>query len=409
MYASAVPRILFYRGRLSVLVGGTRLAGDYGLELKMKDGAIEFFRFNYGGTDHLLPCGAGERVRGPRLQIQGGLGLTPEQAQAAFTGSLIADGLVPKKRYAPEDRSWRRPWYCTWGDQMGISGSALAQDQSGKPSYAAIKDVLTQEFVEKAARFIREQDLNIGTIVIDAGWQDWHGDWNLVREKFPDMRGLTDQLHESGFQVALWWAPFLVEREAKILNRPGFVAGPTQRHSQMVMDYSCPEVREWIEKKLEIWFGSGPGCWDMDGVKLDFLVERIYPDSQTGDAVWRGEETAFHHLLDMIDRVIRRHKPSPGILLAPYNPMFAPFCAAVHGEERFDADLEYIFQRRALVNAMLPGTWIAPHFNYNPTVVPEFIRRVKCMGGIVQVGKLLSPDVTPELIIEFKELLADAG
>jgi hypothetical protein len=408
-YAGAAPRILFYRGQLSMLIGGTRLSGDYGLQLKTKDGAIEHFCFDYGGQDRPLPCKSGERIRGPRLQMQCGLNLIPEQAQSAFTQSLIADGLVMKKHYAPEDRVWRRPWYCTWADQMGISQKALAQDQSTTPSCAAIKAVLTQQFVEKAAKFIRDRDLNIGTIIIDAGWEDYIGDWNLMTDKFPDMRGLVNQLHDWGFQAVLWWAPFFTETGAKVLNRPEFAPGPTRRHNQRVIDYSRPEVCAWIEEKLETWFGSGTGCWDFDGMKLDFMLEKIYPDSQFGDTSWRGEETCFHHLFQMIDRVIRRHKPSPGILHVPFNPMFAPFCAAVHTEERFDTDLDYIFQRPALADAMLPGTWFAPHFNYNPKAVPEFIRRVKRAGGIVQVGKLLSPDVTPKFICELKELLIDAG
>ena len=283
MYGAAAPRVLLYDGSLSALIGGTRPAGDYGLELAYKGVRIEYFRFDYGGANNPLPCPAGESVRGPRLQIQCGSGLTPERAHAAFTGGMAEDGVIDEKRYGPEDRSWRRPWYCTWGDQNAIAGGALNQKQWTTPSYEDIKAVLTRDFVEKAARFIRERDLNIGTIIIDDGWQDKHGDWNLATEKFPDMRSLSDSLHGMGFKVALWWAPFLVEQGAEILKRPELIAGPTKKHGEMVVDYSRPRAREWIGEKLETWFGSGPGCWNLDGVKLDFLLEKIYPESQNGD------------------------------------------------------------------------------------------------------------------------------
>ena len=110
----------------------------------------------------------------------------------------------------------------------------------------------------------------------------------------------------------------------------------------------------------------------------------------------------------MIDTAIRRHRDSPGILHVPYNPAFTRFCAAVHCEERFDGSMDYISQRPSLAAAMIPGTWLAPHFNYDPSYVPEFIRSVKRSGGIVQIGKLMSPEIKPEFIDELRELLSDA-
>ena len=55
------------------------------------------------------------------------------------------------------------------------------------------------------------------------------------------------------------------------------------------------------------------------------------------------------------------------------------------------------------------GTKYQMHFNYNPAIIPDYIREVKRTGGIVQVGKLISPDVTPELIGQMRDLLRDAG
>jgi hypothetical protein len=404
-YVPVAPRILFYNGKISILVGGTKISGDYGMEINLKEAEVESWRFNYGGMEDPLKINAKENIAGPRLQMQFGNNLIPEHAHKNFNKSLINDGLVIEKHYTPEENMWRRPWYCTWGDQMGIAGSALTQDQGGQPDYSVIKNVLTQNFVEKAADFIRKNKLNIGTIIIDDGWQDKRGDWNLMKEKFPDMRKLIDYLHELGFLVVIWWAPFLTEPTAEVLKRKGFTAGPTKKHKEMIINYSNPEVREWIEEKLELWFGSGPECWNIDGLKLDFLLEKIYPESQKGDISWRGEENAYYHLLKMITSISRRYKPSSGILHAPYNPMFAQFCTAVHTEERFDKNLRYFSNRFKLADIMLPGVWVAPHFNYNPVSVPEAIRRVKKSGGIVQIGRLLSPDVTPEIINEIRTLL----
>jgi hypothetical protein len=219
---------------------------------------------------------------------------------------------------------------------------------------------------------------------------------------------VVDELHAMEFKVALWWAPFLTEVEAANRKVFGFMTGPTARHKEMVVDYSNPDVRNWAERKFETWFANGPGGWDIDGLKLDFLLEKIYPETQRADPDWYGEERCFHNLFRLIDRHIRRYKTSPGLLHVPYNPHFTPYCAAVYGEERFDRDVDYLAMRPALVDALIPGTWFAPHFNYNLGTVPEFVRRVKRIGGIVQIGKVLTPDVTPAFLDELRGLLKDA-
>lgn len=408
MYAGAVPRVVLSRGPFSVCLGGTEVAHDFGLELKCRQGIAEYFRFNYGGAQAPQAATAGDEVRSPRLQLLVTQSQHPDQTQAAFTRAMQADGIVPRKHYRPEDETWRRPWYCTWADQVGLAAARMAQDQGGGRDYQAIKDVLTQDMVLKTARLIRARDINIGTIIIDDGWQDLRGDWNLDAKKFPDMRGLVDELHRLDFKVALWWAPFIVEKRALIHTRPGFVVGSDPRHGEMLVDYSRKEVREWAEALLDIWFSTGPRGWAVDGIKLDFLAEKTYASTHSAEPGWRGEECLWQQLFALMDRVIRRYTGSPGLLHVPFNPHLAPFCVAVHGEERFDQELGYLTLRPALVDALLPGVWFAPSFNYNPLIVPDFIRSVKRVGGIVQVGKLISPDVTPDILGQIRELLADA-
>ena len=407
-YAGSVPRAIVSRGGLNLGIGGTCIADDFGLVLRTRGGVVERLAFDCGVAAP-RPFTAGEMIRSPRFQAQWTEGLSHDEAQAAFTQTLIDDGLVPAKHYPPEALPWRRPWYCTWADQMGITDAALTQEQAGQRDYQAIKAVLTQEMVLKVARFIRGRQLNIGTIIIDDGWQDYRGDWNLDTRKFPDMRGLVDTLHDMDFRVALWWAPFAVEEQAAVNQRPGFTTGPCPRYGQINMNYGRREVRDWAAAHWETWFSAGPGGWNIDGLKLDFLVDQIYAATHGAEVDARGEERLWWLLFSGLDAVIRRYKPFPGLLHVPYNPHFMPFAAAMHCEERFDRELSYLALRPGLCKALIPGTWYAPHFNYNPAIIPDYIREVKRTGGIVQVGKLISPDVTPELIGQMRDLLRDAG
>jgi hypothetical protein len=325
------------------------------------------------------------------MQISGAL--SHDEAHRLFTQAMIDDGIIERRRYSPEDESWRAPWYCTWGDQMAISAAALRQDQAGQDKYGAIKAVLTQDFVLRAARLIREEKLNIGTIIIDDGWQDKRGDWNLDTVKFPGMRGLVDELHSMGFNVALWFAPFITEPDAAVVRRPGFT-GITPKHKLLSVDYTNPAAREWICEKIERWFSSAPDGWDADGLKLDFLPERIYAETHSSAPEWRGEERCLKKLLEMFDSIIRKHKGRAGLLHVPFNPHFTQYCAALHGEERFDKYLGYMASRPALMESLAPGAWLAPHFNYNPDTVPSFLGEVAKIGGIAQIGTILCPEAS---------------
>ncbi len=410
-YAGGLPRVVFKKGEWNFCLGGTDIAHDFGLELKSQNGTIEHFRFNYGGMDFPYPAEAGEVVRSPRFQILVENSNSYDLTHAAFTGAMLNDGIITQKRYRPENLSWRRPWYCTWADQMGISEAETAQEQLGKQNYQAIKDVLTQEMVLNVAKLIRKENLNIGAIIIDDGWQDFRGDWNLDESKFPDMRGLVDELHGMDFKVVLWWAPFTEESGAAIHNKPGFITGPIPKYKELnikTVDYTKAEVRTWALKMVNKWFSNFPDGWDIDGFKLDFFVDKISPFTHHAETDYRGEERLWKEFFAQIDEIAKRYKKSPWALAMPYNPHLIPFCVAVHSEERFDTYLDYLPLRCGMCNTVIPGTWMAPHFNYNPEQVPDFIRAVKKVGGIVQVGKLISPNVTPGIFNEIKELLEDA-
>ena len=264
---------------------------------------------------------------------------------------------------------------------------------------------LNAAMVLKAAETIRRHGLNIGTFIIDEGWQDQRGDWNVNTERFPDMRGVVDKLHAMGFNVLLWWAPFLTSPGAAVHARPELLT-VNPRYGQTLLDYTRPETRAYIQAKLDRWFGDGPGGWDFDGVKIDFMAEVVYPSQATTDPEWRGEERLMHHLFHMVDATLARFKDCRGILGEAYNPYLAAHCVTFQFEERFDRTLDYVEARPAMAEALLPGAWLAPHFTYHTDLICPLARRVRRVGGIPQIGKVLAPDITPGLLAELREVLA---
>jgi len=246
--------------------------------------------------------------------------------------------------------------------------------------------------------------LDIGVFIVDEGWQDRRGDWNLNTGRIADMRSLVAELHSMGFKVVLWWAPFLVDDGSAPLGNPAWTYYSNKQRTRIV-NYSNPEVRKHMSDKLDLWI-SNSGGWDIDGIKLDFMAERIFPEMPCHDSEWRGEERLMNNLFLMIDNVFQKYGKSPGILGEAYNPFLSQYCMAFQCEERFDGNLAYIDNRLAMADALIPGAWLVPHFTYHQEIILAFIKKVLAIGGIPQIGKILEPDVDAGLLGEIKVLLS---
>jgi hypothetical protein len=102
-------------------LGGTALAHDFGLRLSAAGARLRRLQFDYGGPAAPFPAEGDRTYAGPRLQLQVTRDRSPDEAHGAFTRAMIEDGILPVRRYQPEDALWRRAWYCTFGDQMGLA------------------------------------------------------------------------------------------------------------------------------------------------------------------------------------------------------------------------------------------------------------------------------------------------
>ena len=65
----------------------------------------------------------------------------------------------------------------------------------------------TQEGVLKYAHAIVDNGYTPGILMIDEGWHTRYGLWEFDETKFPDPKGMIDELHSLGFTVMLWVVP----------------------------------------------------------------------------------------------------------------------------------------------------------------------------------------------------------
>lgn len=108
------------------------------------------------------------------------------------------DGTIPDSLF------FVQPQYNTWIE--------LLYDQNQK-------DVLNY------AEQIKRNRFPVGIFMIDDNWQRYYGNFEFKAERFPDPKGMIDQLHRDGFKVMLWVCPFVSpdSPEYRELKRKGYL------------------------------------------------------------------------------------------------------------------------------------------------------------------------------------------
>ena len=155
----------------------------------------------------------------------------------------------------------------------------------------------TQERVMTYAHGIIDNGMPAGIIMVDDGWNDYYGSFRFSKEKFPDAKAMTDELHRMGFKIMMWICPFISpdSPEARYLHERGMLVRRNDRkyaveESPMavrqwwngwsaVLDMTNPETEAWLDEKLRVLMDE----YGVDGFKLD-----------AGDAMYYFEDDVTH-------------------------------------------------------------------------------------------------------------------
>jgi len=129
------------------------------------------------------------------------------------------------------------------------------------------------------------KEMGIKWVTLDDRWFDVYGDWNPRADTFPgdSIKKMTDDFHQEGMLVQLWWLPLGVEdgegkyeshkySEAKIAQEhpEWLILDKNGKHARMtrglaVLCPAVPEVRAYHKRLTEKFIRD----WGFDGSKLD--------------------------------------------------------------------------------------------------------------------------------------------
>ncbi len=193
---------------------------------------------------------------------------------ALFRSKLIELGVyTPEKKAISELPTWwKNTFFCTYGDQ-------ILEKRVGQK----IDEAWIREFVEIAEN---EWGMDGFNLIIDDSWQLPHSFLPVADEtRFPNFRGMIEELHEKGHRVLLWVTPLFDKitngfttraQELGVLSedefKPPLWGGYFEQFPGcFAIDYTHDNARQFLREVCEQLFGDGEGQYHVDGIKMDFL------------------------------------------------------------------------------------------------------------------------------------------
>ena len=213
--------------------------------------------------------GFDERYAAPGPELVGHV-ILAAHAPAAFASALP---LLGRPTAAPPLELFARPIWTTW---------------------AQYKMAVTQRDVIDFATQIVARGYPYSVLEIDDRWQRGYGAYVFDPQKFPDPRGMVDELHAAGFKVTLWTPVFFDPRDPAfaVAARRGYLIRHPANNSPYlvrwwqgyggVLDLTNPEaVAWWLSELRSLQAETG-----VDGFKFDAGEANFIPP----DAIYYARE-----------------------------------------------------------------------------------------------------------------------
>lgn len=215
-----------------------------------------------------LAAGVNEKTNEIDFSVE--LFSSPEAPLAACEVTLRLD--VRKIFYADAIRA-AMDWYGTFPEYV----PAVAPEAAFEPIYSTWYSYHQDLFdapIKAECELARQYGMK--GIILDDGWQtdDNHGgyafcgDWEISKNRFPDMRAHVASVHKLGMKYVVWFSvPFIGEKSKNYQRFQGKFLYSRHGLGTAVLDPRFADVREFLISTYETALKE----WDIDGLKLDFI------------------------------------------------------------------------------------------------------------------------------------------
>ena len=202
-------------------------------------------------------------------------------------------------------------------DHFPFDGSEPAELVFTKPQFNNwIETVvlgINQENAEKFVDALHESGFPCGVVMIDGGWQRYHGCRDFNPDTFPDPTHLFDKIHDYGYKGVLWCSYFLSadSRPEYVSYRPGAQNILVRRKDNpgeaalvwwwsgisVTMDLTSPSVRKKFTEELKAMASR----FHFDGFKFDGGDPEFFRGNALFCEPWM-EPADFAHAFNLVGK-----------------------------------------------------------------------------------------------------------
>lgn len=263
-------------------------------------------------------------------------------AMQKYSDYYFSSGIAKavKKQIIP--KFWYGPIVCGWLEQGSY---AINSDP-----YQFYREFCTEKVYNKILATLKENDLHPRAMIIDDKWMTEYATDIINTEKWPDFRGFVDARHAEGIHTMLWFMMWNMEGWDESIC-------VTADNGDVKLDPSHPKYIEHLDKVLERLLSDGEGCYDADGLKLDFGFTNPKGKKVHTYSGKYGVELMYD-MMAQIYRTAKKVKPHAVINNSACHPYFAHICdqARLHDYEPQDRfNLEDLSMRGKLFAIAMPG------------------------------------------------------
>lgn len=247
--------------------------------------------------------------------IYGFFGDDPWEIMQQYTAVYRTLGIARPLKERVFPRFWHGPILCGYIQQL------IKQHEKG----IHWMKLANAEFYEELLQDAKHLGLEPKMLIIDDKWQTDYACDVADPEKFPDMRSFIDKRHRDGLHTLLWFK--LWDAEGADPNW----CTPTDQEDVVRIDPSNPEYLRMLDGSLHRLLSSDEGCYDADGMKIDFAFFNPMGRKVRTHSGKYGAELLYDYLAYIYNRS-KAEKPYALMNCSPCHPYFSDVCdmARIH-------------------------------------------------------------------------------
>ena len=263
-----------------------------------------------------------------------------------YSNYYFDNGICQKNCTDNRPRFWYGPIACGWFEHGAVM-------EPGVGMTGMAKEPVYRNMIKKFG----ERDIHPNILIIDDKWMNDYGTATVNKNKWPDLRGFIDEnRREHGIHTFLWFRLWPETEEGV----PKEYCVYDEIEKVYVADPSHPGFRTMLKETIHRLISSDEGCYNADGLKVDFGFRWPRGRKACSYSSKYGAELIYEYI-KLIHDFAKEAKPHSVINASPAHPMFDSIVdhARLHDyDAKNRRTLEEFAHRAKIWGAALPSSLI---------------------------------------------------